>query len=387
MIAYVCIVTAMLAGLFCIVVWNLVVLRSRTYPELRGAKAPRVSILVPARNEEHNIEACITSLLAQDYPDFEVIALDDESTDGTGVILDDIAACHDALRVLRGTGLPDGWIGKNHACHQLARVATGDWLLFTDADTVHAPHALRDSIRTAIAREADLLTLIPEQEMRRFAERLILPLLHFVSMTLLPFYLIEHSRRPSFAIGIGQFMLFRRAAYEAIGGHAAVRNALVEDVWLARLIKERGFNLRVISGIGAVRCRMYRSFAEIWRGFSKNIFAGFNFSLPSMAAVLLMLFLLFVMPYAHLAVALLTAQPTGLTALVALQVLLILGIRLLIGRAFALGVVTTILHPVGILCVIAIAVNSWRWIAWGGGAQWKGRTYRPSSPTQDITPV
>lgn len=379
MIAYAFSITLLLAGLLIIVAWNLFIFRRRTYPSIDDQQLPTVSVLVPARNEERNIAACVESLLDQDYPSWDVTVLDDDSEDGTHALLERIAARDSRLRVLRGEALPDGWVGKNHACHQLSHAASGEWLLFTDADTVHDRQSVRTAILTAMAERADLLTLIPEQAMRTFSERLILPLLHFVSMTLLPFFFVENSRRPSFAIGIGQFMLFRREAYEAIGGHASVGNALVEDVWLARRIKAFGYRLVVRSGIGRVRCRMYQGFGEIWRGFSKNIFAGFNFSLPSMAAVMAMLFLLFVLPFAQLSWALIFGAAPGLLELLTVQALLILFIRMSLSVSFRLGLLSSFLHPIGILLVIAIAANSYRWLATGAGARWKGRAYRMSS--------
>ena len=385
MIVYTIMVTTLLAGLAVIVAWNLFIFRRRSHAPLDDQRLPSVSVLVPARNEERNIVACIESLLDQDYTASEVIVLDDDSEDGTHALLERIAIRDSRLRVLRGTELPDGWIGKNHACHQLSHAATGEWLLFTDADTVHDRHSIRAAVTIALAERADLLTLIPEQTMLTFSERLILPLLHFVSMTLLPFFFVEHSRRPSFAIGIGQFMLFRREAYDAIGGHAAVGNALVEDVWLARRIKAFGFRLVVRSGVGRVRCRMYRGLTEIWHGFSKNIFAGFNFSLPSMAGVMTMLFLLFVLPYAQLAWALLFGAVPGITELLAVQVVLILLIRISLSIPFRLGLWSSFLHPLGILFVIALAANSYRWLATAGGARWKGRAYRMSSLKQHLT--
>ena len=386
MIYYHIFITLFLYGLCFIVVWNLIIFRRHQMDFPVSEDVPFVSVLVPARNEEHNIRHCVESLLTQDYPAFEVIVLDDGSTDNTCSILRELEMSHPQLRVLTGGELPAGWVGKNYACQQLADAATGSWLLFTDADTLHERHSISASLATAEHRKADLLTLIPRQVMVTFSEKLILPLLHFISMTLLPFYFVEFTRLPHFAIGIGQFMLFRREVYTAIGGHEAVGNALVEDVWLARRVKEFGYRLVVASGVDKVQCRMYRGFDEIWRGFSKNIFAGFNFSFATMTVVMIMLFLLFVVPFGMLSTALFNASIMSDTlVLPATQVLCIYGIRLMLSLKFRLGVVSAVFHPVGILFVLAISWNSYRWIATGQGAQWKGRAYQLSLLQQDIS--
>jgi chlorobactene glucosyltransferase len=368
--------TSILIILSFLTLWNVFMFRKRTVRSLSDRELPAVSVLVPARNEEQTITKCVSSLLCQDYPDFEIIVLDDNSTDATREMLQHLPHPPETLRIMQGLELPAGWVGKCYACHQLAQHARGSWLLFTDADTVHSGHAIRDAVELAIARKADLLTLIPRQEMVTFAERLILPLLHFTSFTLLPFFAVEHVRNSKFAIGIGQFMLFRSSAYEAIGGHESVKNNIVEDVWLARKIKEHGLRLRAADGGSIVSCRMYTRWSEVWEGFSKNIFAGFNFSLPAMALAMGMYALLFAAPFVVLAGGLAVHALTRTeVSLLAAQICLNYLVRSVLSVKFKLGVLSTILHPFGILAVVAIAVNSWRWITLGRGARWKGRIY------------
>jgi chlorobactene glucosyltransferase len=368
---------AILLSLFGIVIWNMFVLRRGGGSRITDDTLPPVSILVPARNEEANIRACIESLLRQDYPGFELHVLDDNSTDGTASILREMAEGGTRFTVHAGAEPPAGWVGKNYACHQLSLQARGDWLLFTDADTVHEPHSVREAMQRALAERADLLTLIPRQIMTTAAEKLVIPLLHFVSMTLLPLFLVHHTRNSKFAIGVGQFMLFRRETYERIGGHSCVKSEIVEDIRLAKIVKAAGGRLRVMSGVELVSCRMYRSMGDIWNGFTKNIFAGFGFSFPLMAAVLAMLFVLFVLPFLLLAAALPDAAANPLpAALAGAQVALIWIIRLTLSARFRLGFWSSLLHPLGILAVIAIALNSWLRISFGPGAGWKGRFYR-----------
>ena len=177
--------------------------------------SPRVSLLVPARNEARNIEGCVRGLLAQDYPAFEVIILDDESTDGTGEILERLVAEDARLRVIHGQPLPAGWLGKNWACQQLSQAAGGEYLLFTDADTCHDPLMLRDSIAAALATNADLLSGMPHQEVKTWSEQLLVPILAWSFMAFIPIALAERVRAAFLSVSIGQFLLFRRSAYDA----------------------------------------------------------------------------------------------------------------------------------------------------------------------------
>ncbi|MCK4448870.1 MAG: glycosyltransferase, partial [Candidatus Marinimicrobia bacterium] len=191
---------------------------------------PFVSILVPARNEEGKISSCINSLLAQNYPDFEIIVLLDHSKDRTENILQEIAAKNKRLRILTGKPLPSVWLGKHWACHQLAQAAKGELLLFTDADTVHKPDSLRESVAAMIAENADLLTALPKEKVSSLSEKIILPLMPFGVSSILPIKIAHSVKSPLLSITIGQFMLFKRKAYEKIGGYSAVRDNIADDM-------------------------------------------------------------------------------------------------------------------------------------------------------------
>ncbi len=362
-----------------ICIWNLYILRPKKYSKITDDALPFVSVLIPARNEELNISQIVNSLLAQDYPSYEIIVLNDSSEDKTGEILSSIQTTHPELKVLNGKTLEKGWTGKCFACKQLYEASKGEHILFTDADTLHNKNSLRDSITIALNRKADMLTLFPKMTMISFAEKLIMPMLWFTVMLLLPFYFVDKKGYIKFSIGIGPFMLFKRSAYEAIGGHTSVKNAIVEDVWLARKIKERGLQLIVEDGQNMLSVRMYRSFKEIWNGFSKNIFAGFGFSSLALFSVNFVYFLLFFLPFMLFFIQ--VSCPFSLNlplVLLTLQVLILYISRAVISARFKLGFISTLLHPFGAISVPVIAINSWRWIAGGKGARWKGRTYQGS---------
>lgn len=362
-----------------ICIWNLYLLRHKQYSKLSDDALPYVSVLIPARNEELNISQIINSLLVQNYPSYEVIVLNDSSEDRTGEILSSIKDLHPELKIINGKPLEQGWTGKCFACKQLYEASKGDYILFTDADTIHNKNSLRDSITIALNRKADMLTLFPKMIMVSFAEKLIMPMLWFTAMLLLPLYFVDKKGYTKFSIGIGPFMLFKRSAYESIGGHTSVKNAIVEDVWLARKIKEYGMQLIVDDGQNMLSVRMYRNFEEIWNGFSKNIFAGFSFSTLALFSINFIYFLLFFLPFILFFNQLSCQFSLNLPlVLLTLQVLMLYICRVIISARFKLGFISTLLHPLGAISVPVIALNSWRWIAGGKGARWKGRTYHGS---------
>ncbi len=371
-------ITLILFVLFLIAVWNVYIFRSRKYAAEKNL--PFVSILVPARNEEVNIRNCVTSLLNQDYPNYEVIVLNDSSDDKTDEILNGIKSEYPKLKIIQGKPLEEGWTGKTFACKQLAAQAKGEWLFFTDADTTHFAVSLRDAMNIALGRNADLLSVFPKMIMKSFPEKIIMPMLFFIAFVMLPFYFVYKKGFTKFAMAVGPFMLFKRSAYDKIGGHESVKNAIVEDVWLSRKIKEHGLRLAVADGQKLYTVRMYRGFKEIWNGFSKNIFAGFNFSAPMLFTINLMYVVLFFLPFIFLFQYIFSENKNEPEfVLVFIQVIILYLIRILLTLKFKLGFISTLLHPLGALAVPVIAFNSWRWISSGTGALWKGRIYQPKT--------
>jgi len=359
-------------GLLTVLVNHFTVHRFDQYPLAKTF--PRLSVLVPARNEEHNIEACVASLLVQDYPDFEVIVLDDQSTDGTARILAQLGRDNSRLKVLDGTPRPEGWLGKHWACQQLAQVATGELILFTDADTRHTPDMLKASVSALVAEHADLLTAFPREEVVTWGERLLVPVIGWGIFTFIPIRLVQKLRWPALSITIGQFMLFRHTAYDAVGGYEAVHAEVVDDVCLGRLIITSGHQWRLLDGTRHISCRMYRGFWEAVAGFSKSLFAVFDYRILPYFFGWLLVGTAFIEP----AVALvsrwvrhpLTPLPLEYAALsVGLSIVL----WMVAYRRFKFPAYLVFYYPLSLALFIAVAVRSFFQTA-TGTTTWKDRT-------------
>ena len=343
------------------------------------APAPLVSIIVPARNERRNIERCVTSILESDYPALEVIVVDDHSTDGTGEIARTLATSNARLRVIESPELPDGWFGKQWACATGAAVARGDLLCFTDADTSHSPDLLTRAVNAMRSRQADLLSVAGSQEMGSFWERVIQPQIFFLlTMRYGSTERVSHAKRAEDVIANGQFLLVRREAYDAIGGHASVRDKVAEDLALAQCVFRAGRRLAVVLGPTQLSTRMYASLGELVEGWRKNVFAGGRDAIPRQARALFPIALL-IAPLAGIGpfVALLLCLAgmlseawwvwSGVAVTATLCWWLVLYGYTTQPRRYALA------YPLGALVLLYIVVGA---ILRRDRVAWKGRSYR-----------
>jgi len=334
---------------------------------------PRVSILLPVRNEEQNVEACLRSLLAQEYVDFDVLAIDDGSTDRTGAVLAALSARDRRLRVVEGAPLPAGWLGKHWACSQLVQNATGELLLFTDADTRHHPRVLREAVAALMAERADVLSALPREVVVSWAERLVVPIIPWAILSFLPLGIAHRIGVPALTAALGQFLLCRRAAYVKVGGHAAVRDQTADDLALMRLMVARGFAWRLVDGGRSVSCRMYEDGHQVLEGFSKNLFAAFDYRIGPFVFVWLWLALVFSEPVTLLVWRWLvpgSAGPSPGLAAAAFAVSLLLWVLTYWRSCFPLYLV--FLYPLTILVAVVIALRSMM-LTFRGRATWKGR--------------
>ncbi|HEX7239763.1 MAG TPA: glycosyltransferase family 2 protein [Longimicrobiaceae bacterium] len=338
-----------------------------------GGRIPgRVSVCVPARDEAATIERCVRAVLAGTRAPDEVLVYDDGSTDGTGEIVARLAAEDSRVRLLPGVPLPAGWVGKPHACHRLAAEASGDVLLFLDADTVASPECLARVGSLLEGMRADVVTAAPRQVAGSFAERLVIPLLHLSYLAWLPLPLVWRSRDPRFLVASGQLLAVRRPALDAAGGWAAVCAEVVDDMAFCRRVKRAGLRVVFADGHRMASCRMYRGWRPLWEGFSKNLYEGVGARPAGLAAVVLLHVLVFLLPYAGLAAAL--AGVPGLLAPAAAGVGANLTLRVLLAARFRQPIEGVLLHPFAVLALLAVALNSFRWSR-RGAIRWRDRTY------------
>ena len=258
-------------SLFCSSRFRPVLVDSNTHP---AARSPRVSILIPARNEASGIKGCIEDALQSETIDLEVIVLDDHSTDETAVIVDRIAEDHGNIQLIKGQALPENWNGKQYACYQLAQAAQGEYFLFIDADVRLRPNGIRHLLNYCHDRDLDLLSAFPRQEMKTWLECGILPLMHLILLGYLPFSRMRASKDPAYAAGCGQLFLAKREAYQASGGHKTIRNSRHDGLMLPRIFRLANRSTDVIDGTEIATCRMYHHATEVLRGVLKNAHEG-----------------------------------------------------------------------------------------------------------------
>lgn len=325
-----------------------------------------VSVLLPARNEAHRLEPCLRALLDQaGVPGLEIVVLDDRSDDGTAAVVKGVVDSDPRVRVVTGVEPPPGWLGKPHACHQLAGHAdpAADVLVFLDADVVLAPRGVAASV--ALLRESglDLISPYPRQVTGTVGERLVQPLLQWSWLTFLPLRLAERSPRPSLAAANGQLLVVRRAAYDRAGGHAAVRGEVIEDVALLRAVKRAGGTGGVVDGTELASCRMYAGWDELRDGYGKSLWAAFG-SPGGAAATVGALAALYVLP----AVAALAGSRAGLAGYAAGVAGRVVAARATGGRVWP----DAFAHPVSIAALGWLTARSWRQRR-RGALSWKGR--------------
>ncbi len=336
---------------------------------------PFVSICLPTRNEETNIASCLGRLLEQEYPHFEILVLDDCSEDDTAQIVAKIAQRDSRVRLLSGSPILPGWAGKCHACAQLAQQAEGEFLLFMDVDTRAEPALLGASLAIAEETQADLVSAFPRQVVGSFWERVVLPMLQFLIVTLLPIHQVWESKSPALVASCGQFLLFRRDSYCRMGGHAAIPNSFHDGLQLARRTKASGGTVRLFDASDLLRCRMYEGGRAVWNGFTRNAYEGLG-SFPALLVMTTILGILFFAPFAFLILGLALHAPW--TPLCAAQVAVILLMRSLQAKRFGHWD-SVLLFPLSILALITIQWGSLLRTLRHKPTTWKGRAYSNAS--------
>jgi hypothetical protein len=348
---------------------NLVLYRP---PRAQRVPLARVSVLVPARNEERSIGDCVRAALANRDVELEVVVMDDHSSDRTAAVVRDLARSDRRVRLESAPPLPPDWCGKQHACAELARAARHPYLVFVDADVRLSPTALCSMVGFLEESGADLASGIPGQETGSFLERLVIPLIHFVMLGFLPMPGMRASRKPLYAAGCGQLFITRRDAYRRSGGHGAIRASRHDGITLPRAFREAGLRTDLFDATRLASCRMYRGAVDLWRGFAKNADEG----MATAAGIVPWTVLLVggqVLPPLLLVRGWIVGAPLGALGYAILGTVLVYGTRFLLALRFRQSWLGALLHPLGAAVVVAI-----QWFALlnglrGRSVPWKGR--------------
>lgn len=335
---------------------------------------PAVSVLIPARNEEHTIRAAVEAALHSEQVNLEVLVLDDHSTDATASMVRDLATRDPRLRLLSAPPLPPGWNGKQHACAVLATQARHALLVFVDADVRLTPCGLARLAAFVERSGAALVSGVPRQETGTFFERLNIPLIHFLLLGFLPFWRMRQSRHPAYGSGCGQLFMARRAAYEKAGGHAAIQSSLHDGLTLPRAFRAAGFCTDLCDATTVATCRMYRSAREVWHGLAKNATEGMAAPRLIVPATVLLLGGQ-VLPVVLCGIGVASGLSPLAWGFAILGLLAAYAPRLQALRRFEQAWLGAVLHPLGVLVLLAIQWYAWGRVWRGRPATWKGRFY------------
>jgi chlorobactene glucosyltransferase len=361
--------------------------------KLPDRELPFVSILVPARNEEKKIARCLESLLLQDYPSFELIVVDDRSTDSTASIIESFAKADSRVKLVRGKDTPSGWIGKCNALAHAVGYASGDWFVFTDADTFHHPNSIRDSICHGLSNKADLVSFMPVQELGTFPERLVMPLLLGSFLLGDPFHSVNDAAAQR-AYAYGQYIITRRSSYLAVGGHQSVRDEILEDHALSRVFKEKGYKILVGDGKPLYRVRMYVDLESMWQGWTKNLYSLIESRVGNLFLVLFLINSTILYPFVLIPLLgqlYLSGENLAALQIVAIPVFLQLLLVFLwytktSEHHAGVGWKHFFLLPFGSLAVSILYLHASYLVLSGGQVNWKGRRYTVNS-FKTIQPV
>lgn len=343
---------------------------------------PKISVCIPARNEKDHIDDCLNSLLTQDYTPLEILVLDDQSEDSTAARVQEFEKHHSSVRLLHGKNRPQGWLGKPWACQQLADHATGDILIFIDADCRLEDNCIKRIALSMGNENLDALTVWPRQILGSFWEKVLIPTVYYALLSFLPAVYVHRKPRwmPEsiytkishwFAAACGQCFAFRRRCYDGIGGHASVKNEIVEDVALAKLLKREGYKLKMFHGVGTLSCRMYTSEQEIFEGFRKNFFAGFGYRTVFFTVAGATHLWVYVLPVILLPIVLVTTSPLLIAVL---PTLVLMGLhRLLLNLIFHWPLHYFWAQPLAVIWFTRLSITTLKDYYQSRSVQWKNR--------------
>jgi chlorobactene glucosyltransferase len=347
-----------------------------TLPSYIKRNPPLVSILIPARNEEKNIRRCLRSLVRQDYPNFEIIVLDDNSSDNTSSIVTEFTKRDSRIKLIRGAPLENGWLGKSFACHQLSKSANGKYLLFTDADTLHFKNSVSSALSSLLINKLDVISVFARQITVTLHERMMVPFANYFLLSFLPLILVKKTNNPLFCTAIGQFMLFKRIVYEKIGGHESVKKKILEDIHISKQVKRHGYKFMIFDGKNNFYCRMYKNLREVINGYSKVLAAVFDYNIFTQSLATILVFLVYLVPFIALPLGIFIFHlPQMIINLIILQIIIISTIKIIQTIRFKNRFIDILLFPVSVIYLLLISIYSIIQCKSTSGVYWKGRNY------------
>jgi glycosyltransferase involved in cell wall biosynthesis len=341
----------------------------KDFPPARDADCPRISLIFAARNEEEKLPAALATLAALNYPNLEIIAVDDRSQDSTGNILDEFACQHRRLRVVHVQELPTGWLGKTHALQKGYECSTGDWLLFTDADVRFAQDAIRRAVAVVKKRNLDHLTLFGDVEMVGFWEKVLITFFGLAFHIATDPYRVGNPSSWTY-VGIGAFQLLKRSAYEAAGTHRRLAMEVVDDMKLGKIVKQAGFRSSVGVAQDAVVIRWHAGLGNLVRGVTKNFFAalGYNAALVLLACTAMLL--LNLAPFVAV-----FAAHGWIRILASIAVAIALALHIGVNVVMRVSPLYALTHPIGAVLFCYMLLRSTTVTLWHGGVTWRGTFY------------
>ena len=333
-----------------------------------------ISIIIPCRNEEENIEASVESILNQDYKNFELLLIDDNSTDNTWKIIDKLSKKYSQIKSFKGKKLPANWAGKNWACHQMFQKSKGDFLLFIDADTKLINYAVSSGLRHIEDNNLEFITLVPKRKILNFTDYLIWIMVSWFILSWIPIYLAKKLPFGIFAAGFGQFLLFNREAYEKSGGHKKISNMVLDDFELARSVKSNGFNSDILDGTNLIETKGYESAIQAVDGHAKSIFATFRYNILIFLLAFFGLILLFYVPWLNLIAYFFEIELSAQHIIISLlSIIFIFSSTLLSSKSFSMSIFSSFLYPFAMLVLLFSGYRSFL-SSFDGDIKWKGRS-------------
>jgi chlorobactene glucosyltransferase len=366
---YTCLVSIVILYFIILSCCNMFYLWHNTTLEIQ-INGPKISILIPARNEAENIERCLMSLVRQSYSQYELIVLDDNSTDNTAKIIKRLQVEYPKIKLISGKELATGWHGKAFAMQQLLEAATGEYLLFVDADTVHHHDMAAFSVSNMLEKNADLMSGYTKHSMRNWGERLIVPTIYLMMAMVFPFFLIKSSKFARNSFAIGMYMMYRKQTLTDIGGFAVVKNEINEDIMMARIFKKHQKITTFIDAKSMITTNMYNSFKAAYRGISKNIFPAADKNIFESTLIVVLIFAIFLLPILLFTESLLIGV-VNYKLLLPIMLMLCMWFLVLMNRQHP--VIYTLTCPIMMAILLCITITSTKKIAFGKGVLWKDR--------------